>query len=368
MSGCPTNALGPSSLNDGPVEFALRRTTPLFHQRRLASCQLAYYDRPQGQAALGCPGPSPVEHPFGRVATELLCRVLDDSQAVCVTTRRIDKSGAACARKDAIPMPHSSSTRWRSPAAALQCPLRLLTLVAFLAGGLPEAGRTADMTVEQVKALLSTPGQGVPDLSNRDLGGLDLSNIDFKRANLTGAAMRKTNLAGADLSGAVLDLAILRGANLKGAKLRDVSAFSTIFASADLSGADLSGAKLVCNFENANLRGANLQGVAAGADMRNQSMGLMRISLRNAKLGGANLAGADISRGMIEFADLSGADLTGANLMRAAAGGADFSSANLAGANFTEADVQDARFMGAVGLDKAIGFDTVLHKDSARFE
>src|SRR5262245_47963773 len=66
----------------------LRRTTPLFDQRRLAKVPARKLRSSAGAAALGCPGPSPVEHPFGRVATELLCRVLDDSQALCVTRRR----------------------------------------------------------------------------------------------------------------------------------------------------------------------------------------------------------------------------------------------------------------------------------------
>ena len=97
--------------------------------------------------------------------------------------------------------------------AALQRNWRFVALIALLIVGLAPMGYAADMSADEVKALLiAHQGQGVPDLSNRDLGGLDLSNIDFKRANLTGAAMRKTNLTGADLSGAVLDLAILRGA------------------------------------------------------------------------------------------------------------------------------------------------------------
>ena len=164
--------------------------------------------------------------------------------------------------------------------AALKVGRRRFVFGAALtvAASICTAAVAADLSADEVRALLAShAGAAAPDLSNRNLAGLDLSGVDFKGANLTGANLKKANLAGADLSNAVIDLAILRGANLRGAKLRDAKAFSTILADADLSGADLSGAKLVCNLENAKLAGARLAGIAAGADMRNQSMGLMHL-------------------------------------------------------------------------------------------
>jgi uncharacterized protein YjbI with pentapeptide repeats len=59
--------------------------------------------------------------------------------------------------------------------------------------------------------------------------------------------------------------------------------------------------------------GANLAGIAAGADMRNQSMGPARLSLMNADLTNANLAGADLS-GDAGIAEFNNADSGRANL------------------------------------------------------
>jgi len=103
------------------------------------------------------------------------------------------------------------------------------------------------------------------------------------------------------------------------------------------------------------------------ADMRNQPMGLMRVVLVKTVLRGANLAGADLSHGLIEFADLSGANLSGASLRFADAAGANFSGANLHGTDFREADVSGARFSRA-GLDQAINFDKVRNGDALRLE
>ena len=60
-----------------------------------------------------------------------------------------------------------------------------------------------------------------------------------------------------------------------------------------------------------------------GADMRNQSMGLMRAVLKSANLERLNARDADLSRVDLEFASLKGADLTGASLRGAQLGGAD---------------------------------------------
>src|SRR6185312_10747147 len=51
----------------------------------------------------------------------------------------------------------------------------------------PADSPTVRLTLEQLKAKLSTAGAEGPDLSKVNLSGLDLSGIDFKRANLTGA-------------------------------------------------------------------------------------------------------------------------------------------------------------------------------------
>jgi uncharacterized protein YjbI with pentapeptide repeats len=43
-----------------------------------------------------------------------------------------------------------------------------------------------------------------------------------------------------------------------------------------------------------------------GADMKNQSMGLMRTDLSGADLSGVNFANADLSRALMRFANLTG--------------------------------------------------------------
>ena len=135
----------------------------------------------------------------------------------------------------------------------------LLSVVAFsflLATGAGSPVAAAEMSVEEVTALLSRASREIPpDLSGRDLSGLDLSGLDFKAGNLRGANLKdaklsganlqgvelqKANLAGADLSKSIMDLAILRGANLVGANLSEVKAFSAVFAETDLRGANLS--------------------------------------------------------------------------------------------------------------------------------
>ena len=57
-------------------------------------------------------------------------------------------------------------------------------------------------------------------------------------------------------------------------------------------GANFSGAHILARLGRFDLRGANFTGAKMGADMTNQSMGLMR-----SDLSGADLAGANFSQG-----------------------------------------------------------------------
>lgn len=253
--------------------------------------------------------------------------------------------------------------------AALARTIRPTAMVAtLLLIGAAWPAAAAEMTREDVLAVLRAAAGEPADLSERDLSGLNLSGMDLRRVNLRGANLKGADLSAADLSDSNLDTAILRGADLQDAKLRNVSAFATVFAQADLRGSDLSGALLVCNLEYAKLDGANLTAARMGADMRNQPMGLMRVSLRKASLKGANLDGADLSRGMLEFADFSGASLRRANLLRSDAGGANFSAADLTDANFTQTDIQSAKFPGIKGRETIIGLDTALNRGAAIFD
>jgi len=96
--------------------------------------------------------------------------------------------------------------------------------------------------------------------------------------------------------------------------------------------ANLSGARVVSRLGHADLTGANLSGAKMSADMKNQSMGLMR-----AEFPGANLTGADLHQADFIGANLAGAQLTGANAT---------------GTNFEAAEIKNA-----IGLDSVKGLD-----------
>ncbi len=212
----------------------------------------------------------------------------------------------------------------------------------------------AEMTREDVAALLAaaTPNQPA-DLGKKRLNRLDLSGLDFSGANLRSARMNGANLAGSSFDGAVLSQAWLLKANLAGASLRGAELFQTQFGWADLSGADLSSSRAAADFTKANLTGASFAGADLSADMKNQSMGLMRGVLKNAKADGADFSGAQMMRSDLEFASLRGAKFDGADLAMATLGAADMTGASVANANFTNADVTSTRLIDLEGADSA---------------
>src|SRR5215472_6729264 len=213
--------------------------------------------------------------------------------------------------------------------------------------------RAADLSAEQVRERLAAATREKPaDFSGKSLDNLDLSNLDFKRANLSGA----------DLSRAKLDLAWIMRANFTAADLSNASLFGLVVSSGlDVSpdeapifkAANFSGSRIIARLSRFDLSGANFTEAKMGADMRNQSMGLMRTDLSGANLAGANFTKADLSRAAMRFANLVGADLSGANLS-----GADLSGANLTGADLTGADATDADLGGAI-LTNVRGLETV---------
>ena len=83
---------------------------------------------------------------------------------------------------------------------------------------------------------------------------------------------------------------------------------------AKLDGANLAGARITADISGGSLLHTILTGANLSADMKNQSMGLMRAVLRSANLSGADLRQADLSRADLEFASLTNANLTGASL------------------------------------------------------
>src|SRR5882672_10176308 len=147
---------------------------------------------------------------------------------------------------------------------------------------------SAEMTRGEVEAALTMATVAAPaDFTGKRLSGLNLSNAIFRAARLN-----KTNLAGARLDRAVLDQAWLLEANLTGASLKSANLFASQMARARLDGANLSGARIAADLTGASLVGASIAEANLGADMRNQSMGLMRAVLKSANLERLNARGA----------------------------------------------------------------------------
>jgi uncharacterized protein YjbI with pentapeptide repeats len=205
--------------------------------------------------------------------------------------------------------------------------------------------------------LTSTPPGQTASFVGLSLAGADLHDLDFSHADLSAA-----DLSGADLRGAKLVGSKLVGAKLQGAKLNLAWIIGANFAQADLSGADLetlivsngmqtqpqeaasfvganlSGAKITARFNLYDMHGANLSHIQASADMRNQSMGLIRTEFSQTNLNDANFEDAMLAHVNFEFAKLARVNFSGA----------DLSSVDFTGANLTDADLSGANTTGAI--------------------
>jgi len=218
----------------------------------------------------------------------------------------------------------------------------------------------AEMTREELVDALSRASVDMPlDLTSKRLSGLNLQNIDFRAANLRWARLNNADLRGANLRNAILDSAWLIDANLEGSDLRGASLASTQMQRANLQNADLSGARIVANLERADLRGADLSNANMSADMKNQSMGLMRTIVRMAKLDGADLRNSDAMRMDAEFASMRKVMLDNANFRGVELTGADLTGASVAGLDLSGSDVSGAYLVDLVGKDGIVGLDTV---------
>ena len=85
--------------------------------------------------------------------------------------------------------------------------------------------------------------------------------------------------------------------------------FGVTARDANFSGADLTEARPIGDFKGANLSGAMLVNLKGGADIKNQSMGLMRAVFVSVNLSGANLTGATVAGADFRNVDVSGARL-----------------------------------------------------------
>ena len=224
----------------------------------------------------------------------------------------------------------------------------------------------ADMTRGDIEAALAAAGpSGIVDLTGKRLNGLDLSGLDLRRVRLQAARLNGARLAGTNLEGVTLDQAWLLKANLEGARLAGASLFATQLMDARLDAADLSKARITADMSRASLRNARFDGADLAADMRNQSMGLMRGVLKSATLDGASFANANLSRVVLEFASLRNVSFKGAVLVGAELAGADLGGADVTGANFLDADVNSARLIGLIGRDRAVNLEKARNMDRA---
>ena len=152
-----------------------------------------------------------------------------------------------------------------------------------------EAMTVPELTRDDVVAASRS---GRVDLPAKRLATLDLSGLQLEGATLRGAYLNDADLSDATLTDAVLDQAWAMRLDLTGADLSGASLFAAQMQGANLSEANLSGARITADLTNATLTGADLSGADLGADMKNQSMGLVRAVLASAKLDGDGLHGA----------------------------------------------------------------------------
>lgn len=223
----------------------------------------------------------------------------------------------------------------------------------------------AEMSRADVEAMIAAADGKPIDLHDKALSGLDLSGLNLHGANLRTARLNKTNLRGTDLSDANLEQAWFLKADLSGAKLADARMFGITARDADLTGADLSRSRPIGDFKGANMSGATLVDLKGGADIKNQSMGLMRAVFTSVNLTGANLKGANLGRSRLEYADLKDADLTDVVLMGSDLSGANLTGATVAGTDFKNVDVSGARLIDPKGQDRAKDWAGRVNADRA---
>ena len=190
------------------------------------------------------------------------------------------------------------------------------------------------------------PGAKV-DFAGKSLNGLDLSGLDLHDVDFRAARLNKARLAGATLDNAILSQAWLIEADLTGASLKGAQAFATQMQRMKADGADFTGARLAGDLSGASLRDALFDAADLSADMKNQSMGLMRAVLRSTHLEGAHFRKANLMSADLRFAHAAQADFAGANLRNADAAGADFTGAIWSGAAVKDLDVDSAQIDAA---------------------
>ncbi|HTO78209.1 MAG TPA: pentapeptide repeat-containing protein [Methylocystis sp.] len=202
----------------------------------------------------------------------------------------------------------------------------------------------AELTREAIEAALKARKSDAPlDLSDRSLNGLDLSGLDLSNANLHAARLVKTRLVGAKLDHAILDQAWLLEADVSRASLVNAHLFSAQMQRMRADDADFSHARVTGDLTGASLRRAKFVEADLSSDMKNQSMGLMRVVLGTANVEDADFTAANLSYADLRFLRAARANFSGAALEDADASGADFTGAKWDGVRAMDLDLDQAR-------------------------
>lgn len=222
----------------------------------------------------------------------------------------------------------------------------------------PQGAAAAEPGREDIVGRLAAarPGEAA-DLHELVARGADLSGVDFRGAQMRGIDLKGANLSGAKLAKTVLDLAILSNADLSGADLSDASLYGAVAIQARLEGADLSRAVLLGNLSEARLDGARLLHAKGGANMKNQSMGLIRLVMTYASLDRADFSDADLAVCDGRFARFTNATLHRVNFSDCDLRGADFTGADLTDADMTGAKLEGAIFANIRGRESIKGME-----------
>lgn len=179
-----------------------------------------------------------------------------------------------------------AETRVSQPAARrptlLRVGLGLVLCATSLVGTSQDPARGAEVTREQLLAVLEAYGEERPDLSRRDLTGIDLSGIDFKKADLFAANLSGSAVQGASFAGANLNRMVAEGADFSDANFDGASMFAVVMNGSDLTGANLSNTRIIGQLIKARMDKVKMVDADLGADPANQGMVPVRLDMSGA--------------------------------------------------------------------------------------
>ncbi|MBR2560680.1 MAG: pentapeptide repeat-containing protein [Eubacterium sp.] len=217
-----------------------------------------------------------------------------------------------------------------------------LSMTATVIKGTPEDKEKLPQIIREHKEWLEDHTKGRRacladmNLADADLSGMDLSYADLSGAYLKGAKLVETKLTNAILDGASLDEANLTKADLTGAYMSRVSVCHACLEEASMPLAVMRGSVLW----NSNFKGANLKGAI-----------LTWAQLCDCKFEDAHLELADLYSTNLDYAKFTGASLKYARLKYAKwIYYADFTNADVTGDDFSDCDLDEEKFVGAIGF------------------